>query len=884
MTDTPNHGGRICRLLFPFPPCHRDGSRERERLQSAERPYVAREMSGSSSGSGGGGGGLGSGNDVVMAGTTTMMTLSSTTTTPTTTTTTREEKDSHRAAEGVTKGGELQDESAPPSERERDDDADGNNPNHNNSSIGDDEDTSATSSAVPDFQPGDPPRRPSDERRVRLVRGLMMMTTSSVGELDDADRSSSVPIQHLYDAASKVYERFLHAHQSQCPRLDDAFSRGILYCWHALHVIPTHASYESLESVRRKHESVGRVEFITEALDDVRDRMDEEERQRGHLRGLLRRLEEPPPAEQGGECGGVEGAAGSGGKDDADGGGRHRRRSSGGRRAAHIRAQVTVDDFYVSPWVPIEQHYRRADELHASFMMARDEYDNDNTSNDRALDDAYLFGIRYWLCATKVIPMHPEYELIEHAGLKRESLERADAVFIAVGEIEDITMMMDREEEEELEEELEELEQEEQRLEVGEGAEANSIGRHGSGGPGELDEDRERDRESRILQMELEKERAERDEVTHKYEELMQAYDALKASTVASAIPMGQENNPLVTDPYAYRGPTADFSTRVSRRRGVLAEIRTTPNEPRANDNNDGTRKEPRAPRLYIGIGSEEENHRSRAESDIQGRDRWDRLKSPITVDWRDASAHRQQLHFARDSAATPGRPSAPNEREADGEEPSGDGTAGTGPSKRARPTSRPRGPPGKRSRRSLRSGHGAAGSGIAADGSDAVASRRGRLAADVSAEAAHAGDDRGVTQVSSAGTIDCHPTEKCDALMRAVDANEADGLDVFQMATAHFGDVKGGKGSLGRTWVPCQCCAACRANPRSAFVTSYKGTRAGTLFFDFRAREIPKEARDQLLRHLLDQHFREIDVVFPPYCPPPPPKRGGRRSPDALP
>jgi hypothetical protein len=892
-------GGRTCRL-FPFPPCHRDGSRER--LQSAEHPYVAREMSGSSSG-----------NDVGMAGTTAM-----TPTTPTTTTT-REEKDSPRAAaEGAANGGELQDESAPPSERERDNDESNNDPNSNNSSDGDGDDMSAASSTVPDFQLGDSPR-PSVGRRARLVRDLM----TSVGALVvDRNRSSEPPIQHWYDEASEVYEKFFHAHL--CHRLDDAFSHGILYCWHALQLIPKHASYESLESLRMKYESVGRVEFITDALDGVRDRMDEEEVQREHLRALLRRLEEEPPAAaaeegEGGDGGGggsSNGAAGSGGKDsDAHGGGQHRRRSSGGRRAARIRARLKVDDFYVSPFGPIEQHYRRADELHMSFVKARrdDENENDDdNNNDRALDDAYGFGIRYWLCATKVIPMHPEYESTEYADLKRECLERADAVFVAVGEIEDkMTMMMMDRDVDKLEEKEEDLEEEE--LEIGEGAEANSIGRHGNGGPGELDEeDRERDRESQILQMALEKERAERDEVARKYEELMQAYEALKASTAASAAQADRENvghrhsssnnnnnssNPLVTDPSARRCPTTDFSTRVSRRRGVLAEMGTAPNEPRANDNNsddnDGTRKEPRTPRLYVGIGSAEENHRSRADIDIRGGDhRWDRLKSPITVDWRDASAHRQQLHLAHGSAAAiPGRPSSPNEREADGREPSGDGTAGNGPSKRARPTSRPRGPPGKRSRRNPHSGRGAAGSAIADGGSDAVATRRGRSATGASAgcereaHAAHAGDDRRVTQVSSAGTNDCHPTEKCGELMRAVDTKEADGLDVFKMATAHFGDVNGGKGSLGRTWVPCHCCAACRANPRSAFVTSYKGTRAGTLFFDFRAQEIPKEARDQLLRHLLDQRFRKIAVVFPPYCPPPPPPtRGGRRPRDALP
>jgi hypothetical protein len=841
-------------------------------------------MSGSSSGCSG----CGCGNGVVMAGTTTM-------TTPTTTTATREEKDSPRAAEGVANGGELQDEGAPPSERERDDDEDDGN-NRNTNSDGDDKDRSAASTG-PDFKP-DSPQRPSDERRSRLVRDLMTASVAFV------DRSSSEPIQHWYDEATKVYERFVHAHQSQCHRLDDAFSLGVQYCWHALHVIPTHGSYESLEFVNLKNESVERVECITDALDGVRDRMDEEERQKGHLRALLRRLEEEPPAaaDEGGDGGGrgsSDGAAGSGGRDDADGGGH--RVPSGGRRAAHIRGRLNVDDFYVSPFVSIEQHYERADELHMSYGKARD------NNNDGALDDAYGFGIRYWLCATKVIPMHPEYESTEHADQKRECLERADAVFVAVGEIEDIMVKMDRDEDEE---ELEELEEEEQRLEIGEDAEANSMVPLGSDGPDEF-EGEERNLEGRTLQMELEKERAERDEVTRKYQELTQAYDALKGSTTAPAIPEGRENvdnrpssssssnnnsNPLVTDPSAHRDPTADFSTRVSRRRrGVLAEMGTAPNEPRANDNNDnddGTRKEPRTPRLYIGIGSAEENHRSRADIDIRGGDRWDRLKSPITVDWRDASAHRQRLQLlAHGSAAIPGRHSTPYDREADGKEPSGDGSAGTGPSKRARPLSRPRDPPGKRSRRSSRSGRGAAGSAIADGRSDAVATRRGRSAADVSAgrereaDAAQDGDDRGVEQVAPAGTIDCHPTEKCDALMRAVHAKEADGLDVFKMATAHFGDVKGGRGSLGRTWVPCHCCATCRANPRGAFVTSYKGTRTESTFFDPRAQEIPKEARDQLLRHLLDQHFREIDVVFPPYCPPPPPpKRGGRRPLEALP
>jgi hypothetical protein len=880
------HGGRIC--LPRFPSLRAIGTDpSRERRQSAEHPYVAREMSGSSS----------SGNAVVMAGTTATATTPATTTTTTTTTTTREEKDSPRAAEGGARGGELQDESAPPSERERERQHvdDGTNPTNPNNSSDDDDDGDDDDSAAADPEPEpDPPQRPSDGRRARLVRDLMT-TTSSVGELDDADRSSSVPIQHLYDEATKAYERFLHAHQ--CPRLDDAFSHGVQYCWHALHVIPTHASYESLESASRKNESVGRVEFITDALDDVRDRMDEEERQRGHLRALLRRLEEPPQAEQGGECG-SDGAAGSGGKDDADGGGGHRRRTSGGRRAAHIRARLNVDDFYVSPYVPIEQHFERAHELHASFVKAR----RDN--NDESLDDAYAFGIRYWLCATKAIPMHPDYESIEHAGLKRESLERADAVFVAVGEIEDkmmMTMMMDRDEDEE----LEELENEGLRLEIGEEAEATAVVPLGSDGPDEFEEEEERYPEGRTLRMALEKERAERDEAARKYQQLQHAYDALKASIRAPAIQEDRENvgnnrsssssssnesnNPLVTDPSAHRGPTADFSTRVSRRRGVLAEMGTAPNEPRANDNDDdGTRKEPRTPRLHIGIGSAEENHRNRADIDIRGRDRWDRLKSPITVDWRDASAHRQRLHLAHGSAATRGRQSAPNERDADGKEPSGDGSAGTGPSKRARPSSQPRGPRGKRSRRSLRSEHGAVGSAIA-DGSGTVATRRGRSATGTSAgreREADAGDDRGVVQVAPAGTIDCHPTAKCDALMRAVDANEADGLDVFQMATSHFGNVPGGKGSHGRTWVLCHCCAACRATPRGAFVTSYKGTRTESTFFDFRAQEIPKEARDQLLRHLLDQHFREIDVAFPPYCPPPPPppKRGGRRPPDSLP
>jgi hypothetical protein len=83
-----------------------------------------------------------------------------------------------------------------------------------------------------------------------------------------------------------------------------------------------------------------------------------------------------------------------------------------------------------------------------------------------------------------------------------------------------------------------------------------------------------------------------------------------------------------------------------------------------------------------------------------------------------------------------------------------------------------------------------------------------------------------------------------------------------FDGAATHFGNVRGGRGSNGRTWLVCVSCAFCRSYPGEAFILSYPDPRVaartpGTrfnFFFDNLRGVLPEAQRKALLKHLYYQ------------------------------
>jgi hypothetical protein len=86
------------------------------------------------------------------------------------------------------------------------------------------------------------------------------------------------------------------------------------------------------------------------------------------------------------------------------------------------------------PTVPISNYYELTDRLYASFCVALD---------NRKLDDAYVWGIRFATFSTEALPTHPAYSQSTFLKLRKRNAQRTQHVLT---QLEAVTARMDAEE------------------------------------------------------------------------------------------------------------------------------------------------------------------------------------------------------------------------------------------------------------------------------------------------------------------------------------------------------------------------------------------------------------------------------------------------------